>query len=62
VVIGVEADVVEVVVFAAGADAFLGVRRAPRAHVRAMNLAEEDGHELVHAGVGEQQVRRIRHQ
>ena len=62
VVVGVEADVLEVVVLAAGADALLRVRRAggqafvqdagPGVHVRAA-LAEEDGHELVHARIGE---------
>jgi hypothetical protein len=61
VVIGVEADVFEVVVLAAGADALLGVGRAA-GRVGALHLAEEDGHELVHAGVGEEQVRRVRHQ
>ena len=61
VVIGVEADVVEVVVLAAGADAFLGVSRATGC-VGALGLSEEDGHELVHAGVGEQKVRRIGHE
>ena len=34
-----------------------GIRR----HIRAA-LAEEDGHELIHASVREQKVRRIRHQ
>src|ERR1035441_9147142 len=53
VVIGVEADVVEVVVLAAGADALLRVRRAT-GRVGALGLAKEDGHELVHAGVREQ--------
>ena len=70
VVIRVEPDVIEVVVFAAGADALLGVGgagvgagdgAAPGAHVGAA-LAEEDGHELVHAGVGEQQIRRVGHE
>ncbi len=70
VVIRVEADVIEVVVLAAGADALLRVRRArvaagdgaaPLAHIRRA-LAEEDGDELVHAGVGEEQVRRVGHE
>ena len=60
-VIGVEADVFEVVVFAAGADAFLGVGGAGRV-VGALDLAEEDGHELVHARVGEEQVGRVGHE
>ena len=46
------ADVVEIVVFAAGADAFLGVGGAG---VGAFFLAEEDRLELIHAGVGEEQ-------
>ena len=67
VVIGVEPDVVQVIVFAAGADAFLGVRGAgrqsrngpgPLVHVGLL-LAEKDGDELVHTGVRKQQVRRI---
>ena len=44
---------------AAGTDALLGVGGAP-GRVGALGLAEEDGHELVHAGVGEQQVRAVR--
>ncbi len=70
VVVGIEADVLEVVVFAAGADAFLGVsgagvlRRAdagPFGDV-GRSIAEEDGHELVHAGVREEQPGGIRQQ
>ena len=48
------AYVVEIVMFAAGADAFLGVGGAG---VGAFFLAEEDRLELVHAGVGEEQGR-----
>jgi len=58
VVIRVEADVIEVVVLAAGADALLRVGRAAR-RVRALDLAEENGHELVHARVGEEQIRTL---
>jgi hypothetical protein len=59
VVVGIETDVLEVVVLAAGADAFLGVGHAlPRGGL----VAEEVGHELVHAGVREQQVGGGRHQ
>ena len=47
-----EADVFEVVVLAAGADAFL---RGGGAGVVALLGAEEDVLELVHAGVGEEQ-------
>ena len=61
VVIGVEADVVEVVVLAAGADAFLGVGGAGRM-IGAFHLPEKDGDELVHAGIREKQVRRIGHE
>jgi hypothetical protein len=48
------ADVLEVVVLAAGADALL---RGRRAQVGPLVEAEEDVLELVHAGVGEQQCR-----
>ena len=60
VVIGIEPDVIEVVVLAAGADAFLRVGDARRIPWRAFVCAEKDRHELVHAGVGEEQVRRVR--
>ena len=61
VVVGVEADVFEVVVLTAGADALLGVGGAAGG-VRALRLAEEDRDELVHPGVGEEQVGGVRHQ
>ncbi len=54
VVIGVLADVVEIVVLAAGADAFLRVGSALK---RARARAEEDVLELVHARIGKQQRR-----
>ena len=44
---------------AAGADAFLGVGGARRIVRAGCLLAEENGHELVHARVGEEQVRRV---
>ena len=62
VVIGVEADVFEVVVFAAGADAFLGVGRARRVDRGMVVWPEKNRHELVHARVGEKQIGRIRQQ
>ncbi|HZV60744.1 MAG TPA: hypothetical protein VFF42_10395, partial [Candidatus Eremiobacteraceae bacterium] len=49
-----EADVFEVVVFAAGADTFL---RGARAGVVAFFQAKKNILELVHAGVGKQQSR-----
>ena len=70
VMVSVEADVIEVVVLAAGADALLRIGGAgvaagdcarPFADIGAA-LAEEDGDELVHARVGEEEVRRIRHE
>src|SRR5581483_3136635 len=61
VMIRVEADVIEIVVLAAGANAFLCVSRAARRE-RTRRLAQKNRHELVHARVGEQQIRRIRHQ
>ena len=66
VVGGVEADILEVVVLATSADAFLGVSRAgilrglragPPGDV-GLPVAEKDRHELVHAGVGEKQAGR----
>ena len=66
--VSIEADVLEVVVFAAGANAFLGVGGAgvfgradsgPFGNVGSA-VAEEDGHELVHAGVREEQSGRVR--
>ncbi len=59
--IGVEADVVEVVVLAAGADAFLRVRGAWRI-VGSFFNAKEIRHKRVHAGVREQQPWGLRHQ
>ena len=53
VVVGVEADVLEVVVFASGPDALLGVGR-PR--VGRLHVTEKVGHELVHTRIGEQQI------
>ena len=61
VVVGVQADVFEVVMLTARADALLGVG-SPARGVRALRLAEEDRDELVHPGVGEEQVRGVRHQ
>ena len=58
VVIGIEPDILEVVVLAAGADALLGVGCAGRG-VGAGGCAEENRHELVHPRVGKKQVRRI---
>ena len=55
VVIGVEPDVIKIVVFAAGTDAFLrvyGTRWLPRR----LLLPQENRHELVHARVGEKEV------
>lgn len=53
VVVGIEADVFEVVVFTAGADAFLGIGGCG---VGGWAFVEEVGDELVHAGVGEEEV------
>jgi len=54
VVVGVVADVLEVVVFSAGADALLGVGSAGRI-VGGLLGAEEVGDELVHPGVREEE-------
>ena len=70
VVVGVVADVLEVVVFAASSNTFLGIGRTgingrngsgPTGDGGSL-FAEENRHELIHAGVGEQQSGRIRHQ
>ena len=62
VVIGIESHVIEIVVFAAGANAFLGVGRAAAARpLAAFRLAQKNRHELVHARVGEKQIRRVGH-
>ena len=61
VVVSVEADILEVVVLTARADALLGIGGAAGG-VRALRLTEEDRDELVHPGVGEEQVGRVRHQ
>ena len=70
VVIGVEADVFQVIVLAAGADALLrvggaggasGERPGPLVNVGGA-LVEENGVELVHAGVGEEQAGGIGHE
>ena len=57
--IGVESDIFEIVVFAAGPNAFLGIGHARRIPRRFL-LTKKNWHELVHAGVGEKQVRRVR--
>jgi hypothetical protein len=61
VVIGVESDVFEIVMFAAGADAFLRICHACR-FPRGFLLSKEDRHELVHAGIGKKKIRRVRQQ
>ena len=70
VVIGVQPDVLEVVVLATRPDALLGVGRAgilrrnrlsPLRDV-SRTLPKKNGHKLVHPGVREQKVRRIGHQ
>ena len=70
VVVGVEPDVFEVVVFPTGPDALLGIGRAgvspgdrtgPMRYFR-FGFAQKDGDKLIHPRVGEKQVRRIRHE
>jgi len=58
VVIRVEADVFEVVVFSPSANAFLRVSHARRFPWRFL-LREKNRHELIHAGISEQQIRRV---
>ena len=47
--------------FPAGANAFLRVGHARRLPRRLL-LSEKNRHELVHAGIGEKQIRRVRQQ
>ena len=56
-VIGIESDVLQVVVLASGPDAFLGVRGPG---VGGLLVSQEIGDELVHPGIGEKQVRGFR--
>jgi hypothetical protein len=59
VVIGVEPDVIEIVMLPAGANTLLRVDDARRVPGRFL-LPEENRDELVHPGIGEKQVRRVR--
>src|SRR5438132_14417116 len=61
VMIGVESDVFEVVMFPSGTNAFLRVGYA-RGLPRRLLWAEENGHELIHSGIGEKEIRRVRHE
>ncbi len=61
VVIRIESDVIQIVMLPAGPDALLGVDDAGRIPRRLL-LAEKNGDELVHAGIREKQVRRVRQQ
>ena len=56
--IRVESDILEIVMFSAGANALLRVGHARRIPLRFL-LAEKDRHELVHAGIREEQIRRV---
>ena len=60
-VVGVVADILQVVVLAAGADALLRIRRA-RGIVGSLFDAEEVGDEGVHPGIREQEAGRLRQQ
>ena len=61
VVVGIESDILQVVVLASGADALLGVGGASRG-IGAWGCAQEDRHELVHPGVREEKIGGIRQQ
>src|SRR5262249_12458081 len=58
VVVGVEPDVFQVVMLSACTNAFLRIGYARRNPWRFL-LSQEDRHELVHAGICEQQIRRV---
>jgi hypothetical protein len=61
VVVAVLADIVEIVVLATGADDLLGVDSALQVEhgIGLVDGAQEDGLELVHARIGEEQGRVI---
>jgi len=70
VVIGVQADVIQIVVFATSTDALLGVcgpsikcrnRTGPLGDI-SFSFAQENWNELIHASIGEQQVGAVRHE
>ena len=56
-VVGIEPDIFQIIEFASGPDAFLGVRGPG---VRGLLIAQKVRNELVHSGVGEEQVGRFR--
>ena len=69
-VVGVEADIIEVVVLSTGPNAFLrvggtevgaGQRARPLGNIRRL-LAEEKWNKLVHSGIREKQVWRVGHE
>ena len=59
--IGVHSHIVQIVVFAAGADTFLGIR-GTHCGIGASPLTKEDGDKLVHACVGKEKVRGVWHE
>jgi hypothetical protein len=61
VVVRVETNVFEIIMFPTGANAFLRVGHA-RGTPLWFFLAKKDRHELVHAGIREKQIRRVRQQ
>ena len=70
VMVGIEPDILEVVVLSSGTDAFLRIGRtrvrsrdgARKARDIGLGIAEKNRDELVHPRVGEKQVRRVGHQ
>src|SRR5439155_26600694 len=61
VVICIETDIFEIVMLSSSANALLSVGNAWRIPRRFL-LAEKDRHELVHTGIGETQIWRVREQ
>src|SRR5215469_11636182 len=55
VMISIESDIIEVIMFTAGSDAFLGIGHS-RGCIRRFLLAKKIGYELVHARVREKQI------
>ena len=55
-VIGIEPDIIQIIMFSSGSNAFLSIG-SPAWHVRRLDLTQENWDELVHPRIGEQKVR-----
>ncbi len=57
--IGVPSDVFQIIVFPTRSNAFLGISSPPRL-IGTWRLAQKNGHELIHPGIGKEEVRGLR--